>query len=226
MEATNRDGTNGGRPEDIAGEVTTRVPTIGSLGVPRRGEPIPNVSVPEGASGSWRVERFTVSEEAAKMEAIRAIFTPGGRGVPAGDYTRLMRGGTVVMSDTPNEKRDHAWFVYQAKGRVLINGLGLGMVLGAILLKEAVTHVTVVEASEDVIQLVAPSYADPRVNIIHADAMKWKPPAGERYDTVWHDIWDDICADNLPEMATLHRRYGRRAAWQGSWARDLCKRYA
>jgi hypothetical protein len=33
---------------------------------------------------------------------------------------------------------------------------------------------------------------------------------GKRYDMVWHDIWDDICSDNLEGMAKLHRKYGDR----------------
>ena len=76
------------------------------------------------------------------------------------------------------------------------------------------------------IDLVGPSFShDDRVNIICADAFEWRPPKGVRYNAVWHDIWDDICTDNLPEMTRLHRKYGRRADWQGSWCRELCKRY-
>jgi len=187
---------------------------------------IPNVSVPEGQSGIWRIEHFTVTEEQARIDQMRSAFRPGARGVLAGNYTRLMRGGTVVMSDTQAEKRDHLWFVRQAQGHVLINALGIGMVLGAVLLKPEVTAVTVVEQSADVIALVGPSYRDQRVTIVHADAFTYQPPVGIRYGAVWHDIWDDICADNLPEMHKLHRRYGRRADWQGSWGRGLCERYA
>ena len=187
---------------------------------------IPAVTVPEGQSGIWRVERFTITLDQAKFESMRMSFRPGGRHCRAGTYTRLMRDSTVVMSDTPDEKRDHYWFVRIAKGRVLVNGLGIGMVLNALLLKPEVEHVTVVEKSEDVIKLVAPHYAGPRVEIVHADALEYRPAPGVRFDSVWHDIWDYICADNLPEMHKLHRRYGRRCEWQGSWARELCERYA
>lgn len=187
---------------------------------------IPNVCVPEGAAGAWRVERFTISEDQADVSNIEMMFRPGGRRIRSGSYTRLMRGSQLVMSDTPDEKRDHAWFVREARGDVLINGLGLGMVLGAVLRKLEVSSVTVVERSADVIKLVGPSYlADRRVTIVQGDAFAWKPPTGVRYGAVWHDIWDDICSDNLPQMHRLHRRYGRRADWQGSWARELCERY-
>jgi spermidine synthase len=189
-------------------------------------EYIPNVTIPEGQSGIWRVERFTISEEAAQFQSLRMAFKGGGRTARAGIYTRLMRGGTLVMSDTWDEKRDHYWFVRQARGRVLVNGLGIGMVLNALLLKQDIEHVTVVEKSPDVIALVAAHYACPRFTVVEADALEYRPPVGERFGAVWHDIWDDICADNLPEMHRLHRRYGRRADWQGSWARELCERYA
>jgi spermidine synthase len=138
------------------------------------------------------------------------------------------------MSDTPAEQDDHREFVQRARGRILINGLGLGMVLQACLERRkwqsdeyAVEHATVVEISPAVIALVAPHYQaryGDRLTIVQADALTWQPPKGERYAAVWHDIWPDICTDNLPQMHTLHRRYGRRADWQGSWARWICER--
>lgn len=183
------------------------------------------VTVPEGQSGDWRVERFTVTQKDVERQAMRAAFGHC-RFVPQGTYTRLMRGNQVVMSDTPDEMRDHWCAVHHARGSVLINGLGLGMVAQAILAKPEVTEVTVVETSEDVIQLVAPHYKDPRLTVVHADAFTFQPPKGKRYGAVWHDIWDEITPENLPEMARLHRRYGRRTDWQGSWARGLCERQA
>jgi hypothetical protein len=50
--------------------------------------------------------------------------------------------------------------------------------------------------------------------------MEYRPDAGARFGAIWHDIWDSICEDNLDQMKTLHRRYGRRCDWQGSWGRD------
>lgn len=134
------------------------------------------------------------------------------------------------MSDTPDEMRDHYEPVRRARGNILINGLGLGMVLNACLLKPEVEHATVIEMEEDVIKLVGSYYLNKfgaeRLTIIHASAFDFKPPRGAFYNMVWHDIWDDICTDNLPEMATLHRRYGRRCDWQGSWSKETCKAYA
>ena len=185
-------------------------------------EIIPAVAVPEGRMGPWSVERFEVSAREAALFSINRQ----GRCIKAGTYTRLSheeRG--VVMSDTPAEKRDHVGFVVNAKGHVLINGLGLGMCLAAALRKPEVERVTVVELDADVIALVGRHYAaDARVEIVHCDAFAYQPPKGVRYGAVWHDIWDDITSDNLPEMTRLHRKYGRRADWQGSWARYECER--
>jgi hypothetical protein len=95
------------------------------------------------------------------------------------------------------------------------------MVLSVIL--DQVTHVTVIEKSPDVIKLVGPSFADPRVTIIEADAYTYQPPKGIRYNAVWHDIWDNICGDNTEGMGKLHRKYGRRTDWQDSWCKAECQ---
>lgn len=156
------------------------------------------------------------------MTRLRAFRDPDNH-VPAGNYKRLMRGDTVVMSNTPMEVRTNQPIIRRAHGSVLINGLGLGMALTAILAKPAVESVAVVEKSPEVIELVAPHFADPRVRIINADALDYKPPSGIRFNAVWHDIWDYVTADNLPQMHTLHRKYGRRADWQDSWCRYKCE---
>lgn len=182
--------------------------------------------IPEGTSGDWSVEHFTVSDEDIRIFNLRCAFQPGGyrRQMTPGTYMRLKRGRTLVMSNTPAELADHSWFVYKAARNILVNGLGLGCVVRELLLKPDVKRVTVIEKSADVVALVAPHITDSRLNIIEADAFDWKPPKGERYGAVWHDIWDDICADNLPEMHKLHRKYGRRTDYQESWCRDDCER--
>lgn len=184
---------------------------------------IQKVNIPEGESGDWKVEHLTISEDEAKFNNLRAVIGST-RWIKAGEYTRLTYRGSVVMSDTPVEMRDHMEAVYRAKGHVLINGLGLGMVAVACLDKPEVEHVTVIEISQDVISLVAPTLKErygERLEIICADALTWQPPKGLRYGAIWHDIWPDLCSGNLGDMKRLHRRYGRRCDWQGSWGRSI-----
>lgn len=191
--------------------------------------------VPEGESGPWRVSKFTVSDSDAKMDALRAAIGGHGRSVPPGDYTRLTRNGYVVMSDTPDELRDHA-VLARVGGRVIVNGLGLGCGVRMALADHhrydgtvipGATHIDVVEISEDVIALTGPTFDDdPRVVIHHADAFTMTWPTGTRWDFAWHDVWDDISSDNLRgegSYAALHRKYGRRVDTQASWAFELAK---
>lgn len=182
--------------------------------------------LPEGKSGVWEVKHFEVSKNDAEWTRMRAVISSEGMRayVPAGKYTYLKRSGQAIMSNTPSEMNDFAHFVRIAKGNILINGLGLGCVVKALLSKKDVTGIIVIEKSKDVINLIAPSFQDKRLNIINADALKYQPAKKEKYDFVWHDIWDNICSDNLSEMNTLHKKYSKKTKWQDSWAKQLCKR--
>jgi predicted membrane-bound spermidine synthase len=175
------------------------------------------VTLPECKKGLWSVEKFVVDRT-----DFHALLH--GRDVPFGTYTRLMHDGHLVMSDTPAEMRDHSYAVHKAQGHCLINGLGLGMVLKNILLKKEVTKVTVVEIDQDLIDLISPHYKDSRIEFVCADALKYKPPKDAHYGMCWHDIWIGICSDNLEDMKKLHRKYGRKSDWQGSWCRCECER--
>jgi hypothetical protein len=188
-----------------------------------------SVNVPDGSSGPWSVTSYEVSKEAETFGQLRAAFSSArGRYVPAGTYKGLYRNGSLIMSNTPDEIHDCSYLFYKTSGRVLINGLGLGVVLDVILNKvnqddtPAVTEVIIIELSQDVINLVAPTFSkDPRVTIIQADAYEYKPTG--RFNAVWHDIFDDITSENLPGMHKLHRKYCKKTDWQGSWCRERCE---
>lgn len=181
-----------------------------------------NIDVPNGSSGKWSVTEFTIDE----MASVKSSIRDGGRSIPVGTYKSLSNEHGIMMSNTPAEIRDHYPFISNAKDHVLINGLGLGMCVKAIVDKVEVTKITVIEKSEDVIKLVAPTYEIyDKVEIINADAFTYESPKGVKYGAVWHDIWQDISADNLEQMKALHRKYGRKSDWQGSWARSLCEYY-
>lgn len=181
------------------------------------------VDVPEAKSGEWKVERFVVKDGIHLMRLMARAARVGET------YTRLIhdKAHDPMMSDTPAELRDLTPALYTFRrdwvNSVLINGLGLGIVLKMALAQPHIQHIDVVEISADVIKLVAPSYDDPRVTIHHDDAYTIKWPKRMGWSVAWHDIWPDICTDNLKGMGTLHRRYGQRVAWQDSWQRDNLK---
>lgn len=180
-----------------------------------------DLPVKDGTSGTWKLDTFEISKDKAVSLVLRAAYTGNtDEFIPPGRYRRLSNGRDVVMSNTPMEIRTCQDFIERATGRVLINGLGLGMVLHAILQKDDVTHVTVIEKEQDVINLVAASFAtDPRVEIIHADAMAYCPPAGVTYNVCWHDIWPGFGTANLNQMDMLEGKYQDICEWQGSWGR-------
>lgn len=189
------------------------------------------VTLPEGQANKYRVERFVISETEARFFNLSEAFNNHGvgyRGVRPGEYTRLMYGGEVLMTDTGAEMREHWQPVHIARGRCLINGLGLGVVLQACLQKPEVERITVVEISADVINLVAPhylaAYGGERLEVVCCDAFGYRPPPDTRYQMVWNDIWPYISVENYEGMKALHRKYGRCADWVGSWQRETVKR--
>ena len=182
------------------------------------------VNVPEGQSGDWKVSKFTVS----KNDPRAISYALHGRPVPQGTYTRLVKKGAFgpMMSDTPAEIDDHLDFIYRAKGRCLLNGLGLGVVLKALLAKPEVIHIDVVENNQDVINLVWNTYKyGNRVTLYHANAYTIQWDKGTTWDCAWHDIWRSICTDNLPEIAKLKHKYAGKVKWQKAWVEDLLRDY-
>jgi hypothetical protein len=193
------------------------------------------VDWPENSYGETALKRFTVTEQDATLERIRS-FTNGGRGVRAGTYTGLYIRSTLWMSDTPHEQRDHLGFLYavhhREARRVLVNGLGLGMVIRALAAMPHVEHIDVCDNHPDVIGLVAPLVTQwgidhgTIVNVVYGDAHEPAElyPRGIRWDAAWHDIWRDICGDNWESMKTLRRRYARRCDYQDCWSAMETKR--
>lgn len=187
---------------------------------------IKKVVLPEGRSGDYILKTFAVSEEAAMLFNLKESFK-GHRFIHPGVYTKIMDAeGQSWMSDTPAEMEDHIEIVdraYHHGGYVLILGLGLGMVVQAVLDMPQVTGCTVVEISDDVIKLVAPTYQKrygERFKLVKADALKWVPD--HLYSAVWADIWPTLSPDNLREVSRLKRRY-REHGWFGAWGVELIR---
>ena len=187
-----------------------------------------NRILPPARHGSVEIEHIEFGQELSKVSAISAVIENNPEEYcPPGVVTVLRINGQTYMSDSEMEKTTNERFINAARGRVLIAGLGIGLVLTALLRKVLageVESVTVLESNPDVIELVAPVFAAfPKLKIIRADVFEWEPEAGEMFDTIYFDIWPDRSPDNLPAMRALHNRYRRfRApgAWVDSWYRE------
>lgn len=137
-----------------------------------------------GESGNVAISFSEVSAKRAEVDRmLRNEYRE------AGTLTQLDIDGIGWMFDTTHEKWLNRRALQRAKGRVLLGGLGLGMILWPILGKSEVERVDVLELSLDVIRLVLPSLErHPRfdkLHIIEGDARTFETQA--RYDYIWLD---------------------------------------
>ena len=191
----------------------------------------------EGSVGEALLDTIEATPDDAASYNIHEYLDGHQTHLVPGEYKRLFVGDTLMMSDTPDEVLDHLDVGREFDegiddlvhtGRppesVLILGLGLGVVTTAAL-EAGVENVTVVELSQDVIELVGSQiserYGSERVRFICDDALTIKWPPRTKFDVIWADIWPTIDPDNLPEYATCGRRYRPRARqYYGAWRLD------
>jgi hypothetical protein len=181
-------------------------------------------------AGPWRIEAC-ISEPDTEPGSMVSRWLEEAHGLPVcppGVYTALLhdqRG--LVMSDVPAEIAGALPFLdwvaaesARRRIRVLIGGLGLGIVPAWLLTRTDVAKIDVVEIDPDVTMLVTgeanwlgdtePYWADdPRLSIYPADVLTWRPHPDDRWHAVFMDVWDLVSAANLPAMHRLTRRYAR-----------------
>jgi spermidine synthase len=187
--------------------------------------------LPAGVSGEARVEHFEIGD----MEVMQAWMAnrDGGGAYPLvltkGRHARLWVGEEMMMSDAESERVTCLPLIEHARGDVLIAGLGLGMVLWPLVRKRSVRSVTVLERYPSVVALVGPHVPRSRkLTIETVDVFDFEP-MGQRFDTIFFDIWPTVSVKNLIDMARLHQRYAPHLApggWMESWARDSCETMA
>ena len=103
------------------------------------------------------------------------------------------------MADTLVERSMMLLAAREAKGKVLVGGLGLGIYPQITLyLKRPVTSITIVESHPDVVRLIAPcvskfaqSYGVP-VRIVQDSIENFMQITDERFDTIYLDTWGDL----------------------------------
>ncbi len=180
----------------------------------------------------FEIAYYDLTEEALESERFRDIINPHRRpevrGQKAGTIVQLRdtEKQEVVMSDTAMERDTNIDLLYEAHGDVLIGGLGIGLVLLALQKIRRVASITVIELHKELVDLVAPQLPlTDKCNIVIGDVFTWKPPKGTKYNTIYMDIWNNVCGDNYEDMKTLRRRYGKmldrtdKFSWQECWRR-------
>ena len=204
--------------------------------------PIPKMDIEPCSRGDFVISRFKIStRDAIDFNTHHLANGHASRFILPGTYTRLMekreegeiqedgKKWIIWMSDTPAELNDHLEVYNRATGRVLIHGLGLGVIVNALILKSEVSEIEVWEIDEDLIKLVGPHLRakakehGTKLKIVHGDVWQHRPAKGVRWDVVWHDIWPGLGGDNLKPMQKLCARFRSRCEWQECWARDVCR---
>lgn len=137
----------------------------------------------------------------------------------------------VVMSDTPMEVRTNFSFIKKANGHVLIAGFGIGFIVMAIQDNPLVKSITIIEKEADILEHVAKKLPlNSKVKLIHGDIFQWSIPKNTIWDVIYFDIWNNISADNYPEMKKLVRRFQNKLNRDNkdslidSWRRNDCRK--
>lgn len=100
---------------------------------------------------------------------------------------KLYHKGQLMMSDSPQEMFLQYDAYKNAKGRVLMGGLGLGMSATLFAEKEEVSEVVVIEKEKDVIKLCKPK--NKKIKVINEDFWKYIKATKEKFDYIYVDIY-------------------------------------
>ena len=103
--------------------------------------------------------------------------------------------GVLWGSDDPVRVKSYENLCADASGNVLLAGLGTGVFPELSLNNQNITSVTVVEISQEVIDLVLqkkPHLNNPKIKIINADFFEYAKQTTDKFDWILGDIWDAI----------------------------------
>lgn len=177
--------------------------------------------------GFAKLEPFSISEGEA-FRNNRRPRTWNRYWVP-GKYHRLTYMGEQLMSDTPLEVVENLPAIraaHNSGGRILLNGLGMGLTLRGALSSSRVTHVDVVEINGDVLRLISRLFPDPRVDWHNADALHKDWPVNSKWDFAWHDIWSSQNGETYQMHLDVISKFQFQARIQGCLAHDIAQMLA
>ena len=125
------------------------------------------INIPEDEKGNWKVEMDNGDCSLIKLSI-----------------------GNSIMKDSKWEYDTHKWLWDNATGDILVAGLGIGFLNKELIDNHSFNSVTIIENSQDVIDLVWPYCAkDSRFTLIKEDIETWNIPTGSNWDIGWFDSW-------------------------------------
>jgi len=163
---------------------------------------------------------------AGKLGKVTVVHSTAGKH----HYARLFIDDVFYMSDTEQEHLSNALVLERARGRVLISGLGIGMILMPICRSPSVESVHVLEHEQDVIDYVRPHLVKALEKDSHkltcerASVFEWENESGQMYDCIYHDIWARFDQKAQTEFESLKERYSvwlSEGGWIGGWTGNI-----
>ena len=96
--------------------------------------------------------------------------------------------GKEVMVDEPSHQIGMKLLAKESKGKVLVGGLGLGLIIHALENNPEVKSIDVVDLNDDVIKLINPLIPHTKTTVYHGDVFDKRWFNGN-YDTIILDLW-------------------------------------
>jgi len=162
------------------------------------------ISLPAGKSGKMKIvqEGYEAGKEFTVVSLRTSIMTGQQQAKYVADRLgtihKLKEEGNTWMSDLPCEIYQHMKFVPLLKGDILVGGLGLGLILKMLEFNSEVKSVTIVEKSQDVINLVWPNLSlRYPATVVNDDLFEFlkkcktenRKMLKRKFDSAYYDIW-------------------------------------
>jgi hypothetical protein len=164
------------------------------------------LNIPEAKVGEFEIRHMV--EPAGKLMPCTSFRTSmyGGHKAKSVVYDHpttwheLLEDGGRWTSDLPIEQYQQRQSLRGFRGKVLVGGLGLGVVVQMLKRLRSVTEITVIEKSKEVLELVAPYVSDKRVSFHHCDLHEFLSQCATVERTFHHAFFDIWTSDGEGEF--------------------------
>lgn len=146
------------------------------------------ISYPEKKIGTAEIVHGHYKPGYYFMEGVDGyLFWHNAKKIP---ITMLYVNDDMVMLDDPLHWIGMQRLAEHSVGKVMVGGLGLGLVVHHLINNPKVTEIDVIEKNTDVIRLIHPliDRKDKKVTLIEGDIFE-EPWREKEYDTIINDIW-------------------------------------
>ena len=131
----------------------------------------------------------------------------------------------TMMTNNEFEMITNQKFIDNAKGDVIIFGLGIGLIIYPLLQDDNIKSITIVEVDKDLIDETFPillkADTKSKLKVVNSDAFQYQDD--KKYDTIYFDIWAIINEQAFSEMKVLSNKFSsnlNQDGWIESWCSE------